>query len=217
MCRPHKPEALTDIQRILLFEWHASHLQSWLEMNGPTNVTVKWPGGMDTQTFHNVTITFALLRKFYDKKDHVVLSKVIESILAELPAGQTPLKRRLKLEKECFRDYIRQTDSVNAPRGQMPEDVMYNVTYGLLIHADHHRMLTLTEADRGWTHAMTATNNGHKPVLELLATIQRAREDGTLALPGPHPAIWERSRPEPIPIDELNRRLGIKWTDDEGE
>ncbi|WP_151530399.1 MULTISPECIES: hypothetical protein [Corynebacterium] len=159
---------------------------------------------MNTKEFHEVSMLFALLRKFYGGDDAVRIGAVIESMLKELPGSEHTLRSNLKRKQHEYREYIELSAVDVDPSTRRPEDIMYDITYGLLIHSDPERQASLLKSQRAYVHLVAVLNKGNEPVIELLRTIQRARKEGTLKLPAPHEAIWEPSTPTLYTAEEID-------------
>lgn len=211
-CEKNTKEPITDEERILLFEWHARHLESWWDTIRPKKFSINFPRGLQTPDFHLLSASLLLLRKFYTKGHEVKLPLVYDSIINKLPEEEKQLRRTLKEQKHQVTEYLRQSVSVHAPDSLRPDQVMYEVAYGLLIHSDVDRHKKLADMSRSWMHEMIIAGEGEVPVLRTLATIRRCRSEGTLDLPEPYEAIWEPKEPEGMDPDqalEFLRQLGF--------
>ncbi|MGP5247880.1 hypothetical protein [Corynebacterium flavescens] len=196
---------LSHEERILLFEWHAKHLESWRETCFPKKYSVNMMEGMSTEHFHAASIAAVLLRKFYSPGHEVLISRALDSLAALLPSSETSLKDNLQSVKHFYKEYLKQSPVVDAPQGFTPDAVVEDVQYGLLIHSDPGRAERLIEMQRGWMHEMLVVQRGHIPVLRTLKTIEDLRNRYPDLLPPPLNPIWEPKEHEGISIEEAER------------
>lgn len=200
---------LTDTARLLLFEWHAAHLESWVqEFPPPRSVNLTY--GLAARDFHTTSIVLALLRKFFSGKDEVSLGKVVGA-LKNVATGLEH-EHRVAL-KRLQADYRREggplDQQIRYRTGDGPErssmDIMWDVAYGLLIHSDPDRGARLREAGKQ-THGAITLPAAQGAVLELLTIIRKVREDGTVPLPAPYEQVWLPARREDVSwsLDEVD-------------
>lgn len=190
---PHAKSAskISDAERLLLFEWHANHLLSWVDEFASGPLTWNFPRGASARDFHRTAITVALIRKFYTPSEEIALPNVVRSMEVLYTGDDEGLRKVLKEVKEDFQKFLSVPMKVEG-QGTAAEgaDLAYDLMYGLLIHGDVERGERLRRRGRAILHGSAIQQKGWETVVEALRTIELGRADGTLAIGQPLEALW---------------------------
>ena len=182
---------VSDADRLLLFEWHANHLLSWVDEFASGTMTWNIPRGASTQDFHRAAITVALTRKFYTPGEEIALPSVVRSMQRVYTGSDDELRNVLKEVEREYRKFLSVPMKVEGP-GTAAEgpDLAYDLMYGLLIHGDVERGLRLRRRGRYILHGSALQQKGWETVVRALRTIEQGRADGTLAIGEPLETLW---------------------------
>lgn len=183
--------SISDVDRLLSFEWHANHLLSWVDEFASGKLVWNIPHGASTRDFHRTAITAALLRKFYTSSEPIALPHVVGSI-RRLHSGSDPiLRKKLNEVSRNYRGYLRVPMKVEGEGVEaVGADLIYDLVYGLLIHGDVDRGRRIRRRGRYVLHGSAIQQKGWETVVEALRTIEMGREEGTLALPDRLEPLW---------------------------
>ena len=183
--------SISDVDRLLLFEWHANHLLSWVDEFASGKLVWNVPKGASTRDFHRTAITAGLLRKFYTPSEPIALPNVVRSI-GRLHSGSDPiLRKKLNEVSKNYRGYLRVPMKVEGEGVEaVGADLIYDLIYGLLIHGDVDRGRRIRRRGRYVLHGSAILQKGWETVVEALRTIEMGREEGTLALPDRLEPLW---------------------------
>ena len=182
---------VSDAERLLLFEWHANHLLSWVNEFASGTMTWNIPRGASTHDFHRAAITVALTRKFYTRSEEIALPNVVRSMRRLYTGSDEGLR---KILNEVEREYQKFLSVPMKVQGQGTSadgpDLAYDLMYGLLIHGDVERGVRLRRRGRYVLHGSALQQKGWEIVVQALRTIEQGRADGTLAIGEPLESLW---------------------------
>lgn len=196
--RPKKRELRDDEERILHFEWHASHFRSVDNFLPPLPLNSNFMYGMAEDDFHTATIRFAILRKFIMGNEPVRLDRVAVAMENRSVGEQPNLVANLAYIRETYKTLTASTMRVGIDRTLLERDDLYeNIVNGLMLHSDVERRDLFDQIHIGTIHREALHQRDlRKAVLEMLATVEEGREQGYLDIPPPYRRIWE---PKPRP------------------
>lgn len=205
--RPTARKVTGDEERVLHFEWHAAHFESFDQFlpERPSNSNMVY--GMPTPDFHSSTIRFAILRKFVMANEAVRLDRVAES-MKKLTIGDQPhLVTNLN---DLIGEYKALTKSpmlVKLEDQQLDRDDIYeNVVNGLLLHSDVERRDLFDKLHIGIIHGdVLHQGKLRRAVLSVLATVREGRELGYLSVGEPYRRVWE-PRPRSTDVSYAEER-----------
>lgn len=182
---------VSDAERLLLFEWHANHLLSWVDEFASGTMTWNIPRGASTHDFHRAAITVALTRKFYTRSEAIALPNVVRSMRRLYTGSDDGLRRILHEVEREYQKFLSVPMKVEG-HGTSADgpDLAYDLMYGLLIHGDVERGVRLRRRGRYVLHASALYQKGWETVVQALRTIEQGRADGTLAIGEPLESLW---------------------------
>ena len=182
---------VSDAERLLLFEWHANHLLSWVDEFASGTMTWNIPRGASTQDFHRTAVTVALTRKFYTPSEAIALPNVVRSMERLYTGSDDGLRTILKEVGREYRRFLSVPMKVEG-QGTAAEgpDLAYDLMYGLLIHGDVERGVRLRQRGRYILHGSAVQQKGWETVVRALRTIEQCRADGTLSIGEPLETLW---------------------------
>lgn len=189
--RAKSESKISDSKRLLLFEWHANHLLSWVDEFASGTLTWNIPKGASTHDFHRTAITVALTRKFYTPSEEIALPNVVRSMERLYTGDDDGLREILKEVQKDYRKFLSIPMKVEG-EGTAAEgaDLAYDLMYGLLIHGDVQRGERLRRRGRYILHGSALQQKGWETVVQALRTIEQGRADGTLAIGEPLKELW---------------------------
>lgn len=182
---------LTAADRILLFEWHAEYLDSWCTTILPQKFTRKIGEGYSTEAFHLRAITLSILRKFFTESDDVCLKNVAESMSEIYTGDDTEFREGLNGLQEDYKDVLRAPIKIKVGKREVkPDDVLWDVMYGLVLHSNPGRHERLHDLPRDVVHSGTFIEHATTLVRGGLQTVRERRADGTFPIGDPLERIW---------------------------
>lgn len=189
--RAKSASKISNAERLLLFEWHANHLLSWVDEFASGKLTWNIPRGASARDFHRTAITVALIRKFYTPSEEIALPNVARSMERLYTGDDDGLLNILKDVRKNYRKFLSVPMKVEG-EGTAAEgaDLAYDLMYGLLIHGDVERGERLRRRGRYILHGSALQQKGWETVVQALRTIEQGRTDGTLAIGEPLEGLW---------------------------
>ena len=189
--RAKSASKISDAERLLLFEWHANHLLSWVDEFASGKLTWNIPRGASARDFHRTAITVALTRKFYTPSEEIALPNVVRSMEMLYTGDDDGLRKILKDVQKDYRKFLSVPMKVEG-QGTAAEgpDLAYDLMYGLLIHGDVERGERLRQRGRYILHGSALQQKGWETVIQALRTIEQGRADGTIAIGEPLEGLW---------------------------
>lgn len=185
-------------ERVLHFEWHASHFRSVDGFLPPLPLNSNLMYGMAEDEFHTATIRFAILRKFIMGGEPVRLDLVAEA-MEYLTVGEQPnLSANLADIKKTYSALTASNMRVGIDQKLLDRDDLYeNIVNGLMLHSDVERRDLFDRLHIATIHGEALRQRDLRiAVLEMLATVEEGREEGYLNVPPPYRRVWE---PKPRP------------------
>lgn len=200
---------MDDVDRLLLFEWHARHYESLNEWLPPVPGKMKMFRGMPTEEFHAVSIRSAVLRKFFAVgEDESIRLKEVWSVMLTLADPerarfQDDLTDLIGQWDDLLRHAVQYRLGQNDPTDSKSFWTMIN--HGLLLHGDPRKGRKLREWGSPVVHSALWNAYGiptlgltpSQYVLDTLETIRVCRAEGalTIELPEPYEPIWTQYEP----------------------
>lgn len=193
----------TDIDRVLLFEWHAAHFKAADQALPEVPRRVNF-AGLPPDEWHGLTLRFMLARKFLIGRDSIRLDRVWE-VMHTLAGQVVNPSDRLRSNLRTLIDEIWPRKLATAHRvsidGQPAatgDEWLAELLYGAFLHSDMEKAQRLIKQPRGiismetWAYWLGtgAEYSVRELILSTHETLTTGRRDGTLDLPDPWPAIW---------------------------